>query len=244
MALQKRRTHLELVQRWTDVAVPARLLKTDLFEEANGDDHILFDIAPPPGRRFGFDLAHATVRQAAQRFPDSSDGLFCCDVRRLAIASNSLDLIVSTSTLDHLNSVRELRNAIGELARALKPGGRLILTLDNSRNPIYWALRLMSRLGWLPFHLGVTVSRARMIGMLEQVGLEVLDSRMLIHNPRLLSTALFLGLRRLFGSRADGLIAGLLRLFATLERLPTREFTACFSAACARKPFPTQGACA
>ena len=241
VALQKRQTHLDLVRSWTDGATPTRLLKTDLFEEANGDDHILFDVTPSPAMRFGFDLSQTTVRRAAQRFPDSNAGMFCCDVRRLSIASDSLDLIVSTSTLDHLASIRELRDAIGELARTLKPGGRLIITLDNSHNPIYWALRLMSRLGWLPFHLGVTVSRARMIGMLEQAGLEVLDSRMLIHNPRLLSTVLFLVLRRLFGRRAHDAIAGLLRLFAALEGLPTREFTACFSAACALKPLSAKG---
>jgi SAM-dependent methyltransferase len=239
VALQKREVHLELVRCWTAGTAPGRLLKTDLFEEANGGDHILFDVPAAPARRFGFDLAYATTRCAARRFAAFDAGLFCCDVRRLAIASDSLDLIVSTSTLDHLDSVDELRGAIVELARALKPGGRLILTLDNPRNPIYWVLRLMSRLGWLPFHLGITVSRARMIGMLEQAGLEVLVSRMLIHNPRLVSTLLFLALRRLLGRRAHGLIAGLLRLFGALDRLPTREFTACFSAACAQKPIFT-----
>ena len=242
MALQKREIHLGLVRRWTSGAAPARLLKTDLFEEANGGDHILFDLSPAPAQRFGFDLAHATARRAARRFAAFDAGLFCCDVRHLAIAPDALDLIVSTSTLDHLDSVDELRGAIGELSRALKPGGRLILTLDNPRNPFYWALRLMSRLGWLPFHLGITVSRARMIGLLERAGLEVLDSRMLIHNPRLASTLLFLALRRLLGRRAHGLITGLLRLFGALDRLPTREFTACFSAACAQKPIPVERA--
>jgi hypothetical protein len=78
--------------------------------------------------------------------------------------------------------------------------------------------------------------------MLEQAGLEVLDSRMLIHNPRLISTILFLALRRLLGRRADGPIAFLLHAFAALERLPTREFTGCFSAVRARKPSGNGGA--
>ena len=242
VALQKRESHLELVRCWTNGAAPARLLKTDLFEEANGGDHILFDLWPAPAHRFGLDLKYATAWRAARRFAAFDAGLFCCDVRSLAIASDSLDLIVSTSTLDHLDSIGELRAAIGELSRTLRPGGRLIVTLDNPRNPLYWALRLMSRLRWLPFHLGVTVSRARMIGLLEQAGLEVLVSRMLIHNPRLLSTFLFLTLRRLLGRRAHGPIACLLRLFGALDRLPTREFTACFSAACAQKPILTERA--
>lgn len=242
VALQKREVHLQLMRDWAGDGSPARLLKTDLFEEANGDDHILFDAAPSPVRLFGCDLSSATARRAARRFAGADAGLFCSDVRHLALASESLDLIVSTSTLDHLDSILDLRGAIGELARTLKPGGRLVLTLDNPRNPIYWILRLMSRLGWLPFHLGVTVSRARLIRMLEQAGLEVLDSRMLIHNPRVISTFLFLGLRRMLGRRAHGPISAVLALFSRLDRLPTRELTACFSAACARKPVPTRRA--
>jgi len=242
VAEQKRAVHLDLMRAWSNSSPPARLLKTDLFEDANGDDHILFDIAPAPHRRFGIDLNIATVQCAARRFEQPGASLFCCDARRLAIASDSLDAIVSTSTLDHLGSKDELRGALVELARVLRPGGRLVLTLDNPRNPLYWVLRLLSSWGFMPFRLGVTVSRSRLIRMLEQAGLEVLDSRMLIHNPRLISTILFLALRRLLGRRADGPIAFLLHAFAALERLPTREFTGCFSAVRARKPVPATGA--
>jgi len=214
----------------------ARLLKTDLFEEANGEDHILFDITPEPEQSFGYDVSLATVHKASQRWTNTGAGLLCSDARRLAIASDSLDLIVSTSTLDHLDSAEQLRAAIEEMARVLKPGGRLILTLDNPHNPLYWILRLLSRLGWMPFQLGATVSRRRLVSMLEHAGLEVIDTCMLIHNPRLISTFLFLALRRTLGRRADAPVAALLGLFAKLDRLPTRELTACFSAVCARKP--------
>jgi len=230
------------MREWSNSSPPARLLKTDLFEEANGDDHILYDVEPAPRRRFGIDLDISTVQCAARRFKQPGTGLFCCDAKHLAIASDSLDAIVSTSTLDHLGSTSELHDALIELARVLKSGGKLVLTLDNPRNPLYWVLRLLSSWGCMPFRLGVTVSRSRLIRMLEQAGLEVLDSRMLIHNPRVVSTILFLALRRLLGRRADGPIAFLLRAFAALERLPTREFTGCFSAVRARKPVPATGA--
>ena len=228
--------HLDLVRRWSGGARPARMLKTDLFEEANGADHILFDITPKPERSFGYDISLATVRRASQRWASAGAGLFCSDARRLAIASDSVDLIVSTSTLDHLDSAEQLRAAIGEMARVLKPGGRVILTLDNPHNPLYWILRLLSRLGWMPFQLGATVSRRRLVSMLEDAGLEGIDTCMLIHNPRLISTLLFLALRRALGRRADAPVTALLGWFAKLDRLPTRELTACFSAVCARKP--------
>jgi len=118
-----------------------------------------------------------------------------------------------------------------------------VITLDNPRNPLYWILRLLSRLKRLPFHLGVTVPRAGLIHVLRQAGLEVLDSRMLIHNPRLVSTIVFLMLRWLLGKRADRPIAALLRVFEALDRLPTREITACFAAVHARKPRRIQKDC-
>jgi len=70
----------------------------------------------------------------------------------------------------------------------------------------------------------------------EQAGLRVTATSSLIHNPRLLSTALFLLLRRTWGARADGVIQRFLNAFAKLERMPTRDFTACFVAACAVRP--------
>jgi hypothetical protein len=75
-----------------------------------------------------------------------------------------------------------------------------------------------------------------LVRRLEEAGLEVLATDVLIHNPRLISTLLFLALRRLLGRRADAPIRTLLKLFAALGHLPTRRFTACFVAACARKP--------
>ncbi|MBK9165901.1 MAG: hypothetical protein IPM24_00385 [Bryobacterales bacterium] len=56
------------------------------------------------------------------------------------------------------------------------------------------------------------------------------------HNPRAISTALFLMLARLLGARADRMIGGLLSAFSQLDRLPTRRLTACFQAVAARKP--------
>jgi hypothetical protein len=58
----------------------------------------------------------------------------------------------------------------------------------------------------------------------------------LIHNPRLISTLLFLVLRRLLGRHADLPIGALLRLFHAFRGWPASEVTACFVAACASKP--------
>jgi len=206
-----------------------------VFEEAYGEDQILFDLLPEARRVVGMDVAWSTARAARQRCPAGSFFFLAGDVRELGFPSGTFDLVVSTSTLDHFDSRAELRAAIRELARVLRPGGTLVITLDNPANPTYYLLRWMSRFSWAPFSLGRTASAAELNRSLREAGMEVLGNDWLIHNPRLLSTAIFLGLRRALGAHADTPIRGLLKIFALLGRLPTRRFSACFVAACARK---------
>lgn len=93
--------------------------------------------------------------------------------------------------------------------------------------------RWLGRTRWVPFPFGYSPSGPRLREMLADAGLEVIACETLIHNPRIVSTVLFLALRRLLHSRADRAIRGLLAAFEVLERLPTRGLTACFLATCA-----------
>ena len=157
-------------------------------------------------------------------------------MRRLPLAESSVDLIVSTSTLDHFENAADFQAAVDELARVLAPGGVLIVTLDNVRNPLYGLLRWFSRRGLAPFRLGYTTSLEGLVGSLESGGLDVTNRDVIIHNPRLVSTAVILVLRRLLGKHANLPIRWLLALFGLAGRMPTREFTGCFVAARAVKP--------
>jgi SAM-dependent methyltransferase len=235
VAAQKRRVHQELVRRWTRGIAIRRALKTDSFEEAHGDDCILFDLFPW-ACALGMDVAFSTARSAQCRCPNDRVRFLVSDVRNVAIRPESMDAIVSTSTLDHFDTRADFERAIGQLAGVLRPGGVLVITLDNPQNPLYALLRWVSRRGWLPFRLGYTSSLSGLVRCLEDAGLQVSATDALIHNPRMVSTVLFHALRLLLGRRADVPIGALLAAFAALGRLPTRWFTACFVAACARKP--------
>ncbi len=211
------------------------LLKTDLFEEANGADQILFELNAEPNRALGIDINLPTVTRARSRCPAGRRISFsAADVRCLPLRSDSVELIVSNSTLDHFDKKEDFVQALSELTRILRPNGCLILTVDNVLNPLYWPLRWLS---WAaPFRLGYSPSPGTLSKLLRQAGLKEMGSAQLIHNPRMLSTLLFLGLRGVLGKRADSLIRGLLGMFALLGRLPTRRFTGCFWALSARKP--------
>ncbi|MCL6546566.1 MAG: class I SAM-dependent methyltransferase [Bryobacteraceae bacterium] len=235
VAAQKRRVHQELIRRWAGPHFAGRLLKTDVFEEAHGEDHILFDLFPD-AEALGMDVSPESVRRALRRCTNPRCRFFAADVTRLPLRGGSVDLIVCPSTLDHFSSYQELRQAVTEIAHVLRPGGVAVITLDNAENPLYWLLRWASRHGWTPFRLGATLRLRELCGLLREVGLAVTDTGALIHNPRAVSTLLFLLLRRLLGRWADQPIQALLALFSWLHYLPTRRWTACFIAARAEKP--------
>jgi hypothetical protein len=72
---------------------------------------------------------------------------------------------------------------------------------------------------------------------LATAGLKPENRDWLLHNPRGLSTLLFLGLRKMLAPKAaDRWIHFFLNAFERLNRLPTRKITACFVAMAARKP--------
>ena len=76
-------------------------------------------------------------------------------MRHLPFAQGAFDGIVSNSTLDHFQSLDDLLVSLKELFRVLRPGGQMILTLDNLSNPIillrnWLPLRLLKRLKIVP----------------------------------------------------------------------------------------------
>lgn len=241
VAEQKRRVHQNLIRDWTGDLRPECVLKTDAFEEAYGDDQILFDLFPTARTVVGIDLSFSTAARARSRCRCAPPHFIAGDVLNLPLSSNSVDLIVSNSTLDHFSSAEEFHVALRELYRVLRPGGRLIITMDNLSNPLYRLLRLVSRTSWSPFPLGYTTSGAGLEKSVTETGLEVMATSAIMQNPRLISTALFLALRRLLRKHADTPVRLLVRLFAQLDKLPTRQFTACWVGVCARKPSRESG---
>ena len=234
VARQKRAVHLEWIRRNVPALSVSVLLKTDLFEEAYGDDELLFSLPFEAELKIGIDINTPTVQLAATRRNSDSSQFVVADVRRLPFPDRSIDVVLSNSTLDHFSAARDLEVSIQELARILKPGGLLLITLDNPQNPLFLLFRAGAR--WcMPYRLGHTATRGQLAHMLEAAGLQLLTTDWLIHNPRFVSTLLFLALRCTCGPRGDRIIGAMLRAFAALDRLPTRSYTAAFVAACGRK---------
>lgn len=234
VAQQKRQVHLEWIRRNVTRHSTKVLLKTDLFEEANGEDELLFSMPFAAELKLGIDIDETTVRRASLSRPGTCNRFVTADVRHLPFEDSSVDIVLSNSTLDHFDNAGDLEVSIRELARVLKQGGLLLITLDNPRNPLYLLFRAGARRYGLTFRLGHTADQRKLARLFESAGLEMLSTDLLLHNPRFLSTLLFLALRRL--RLGDRVIGALLSAFSFLGKLPTRGYTAVFVAACGQKP--------
>jgi SAM-dependent methyltransferase len=229
--------HQGILRDWTGGRRFASALKTDLFDEAVGEGLFAW-LSAVSDRVEGIDVAPGIVAQATQRPPTLIARQ--ADVRHLADhPADSFDLVVSNSTLDHFAEEQDLKVALSELSRTLRPGGLLFVTLDNPRKPVV-ALRNRLTRPWMgstslvPYFMGHTVPLAELSRQLTACGLQIEQTGYLMHVPRLL----FLHACRLV-SVDSWAGSALLRGMHACEwgnLLPTRCGTGHFSAVLARKP--------
>ena len=219
MAEQKRKVHLDLLREWCPSPAGLRILKTDLFEEAFGADEILLGWPSPETNveTVGTDISFEITRQAKTRLLAGGRAVrtATADVRSLPFPDRLFDLVFSCSTLDHFSGTVDLIRGLEESVRLLKPGGELILLLDNPRAFFYPLVRLVSRRGGIDFHLGKTLTLDRQHTELKRIGMEVIDERAVYHLPRIMVTAILRVIRATRIGWADRFI---MNCFRRLER--------------------------
>lgn len=107
-----------------------------VLENGCGVGMYIEHLAPHVGQIVGleYDLERATV--AGQR----SEQIVCAAGEKLPFPDESFDVILSHEVLEH---VQDDRQAVTEMARVLKPGGRMVIFVPNQGYPfethgIYW----------------------------------------------------------------------------------------------------------
>ena len=217
--------HGALLARWLPPG--GRILKTDLFDEAIGDG-LAPELLSRGAQLSGIDVAPLAVERALARHPQLTAQ--AGDVRRLPFGDASFDAVVSTSTLDHFDDFGEAGHALVELGRVLRPGGLLVLTVDNRANPLL-ALRtvlpgaLLERAGVTPYAMGASRGPRGTAATVRDAGFELVRREAILHFPRVLAARL--------PERTP------LRVVLAAERLhslPSRWLTAHYVAVLARKP--------
>ena len=230
-----RRAHSDLINRWVSIGDMRSILKTDLFAEAVCPSRsFLWSILKANSYVTGIDVSEdicMKAKQGAARFaPERQCTFIACDVRKLCFDDNSFDLIISDSTLDHFKQKNDIKLALAELIRVLKPGGTLIITMDNKTNISEPLFRLWILLRLSPFYIGRTYSIKELVSVLSTSGMRVEESRAFIHNPRFFAKLAVNIIRRINPSKATNRARRLFDYFDGLENKPTRYLTAQFIA--------------
>jgi SAM-dependent methyltransferase len=228
--------HIRWLERAARGLPPGRVFKTDLFDEAFGDG--LTPWFEERGHEVvACDLAFATAAGAARKRISMPAAV--ADVRRLPFSTAAFDAVFSDSTLDHFDAEHDVQASLIELSRLLRPGGTLLLTMDNPVNPIVRLRnlrpRFWMRLGLVPYAVGVTCSARRLTCLLDDAGFDVISAETIMHAPRVLLVPVcrWLTHRGMIapGRRWQAWLRGIERL----DRLPTSQLTGHFVAVVARK---------
>jgi O-antigen/teichoic acid export membrane protein/SAM-dependent methyltransferase len=215
-----------------------RLLNTDLFGEALYSG-LYWTLESRATSVVGIDVSVATARAAGRRF----DGLRCvgADVRQLPFEDRAFDVVVSSSTLDHFESLEDVGATLREIYRVVDAGGYLLMTLDNRSNPAValrnaLPVRLLNRLGLVPYHVGAACGPSRLRALVESAGFDVIEVGAALHCPRLLAVAVCNLLERWASPSIQSRFVRCLMPFERLSALPTRFVTGHYVSIKARKP--------
>jgi SAM-dependent methyltransferase len=228
----------DLIERWLPPAPSGRVLKTDLFDELAGVGLVprLFGSF---GGVAGIDVSPALVARVRSLRPRLDAHV--ADVRELPFETSSFDAVLSNSTLDHFPSVEDIGASLRELRRVLRPGGALLVTLDNGMNPAVAVRNAMparwrSATGLVPYDVGATCRRPRDLRrLLEVAGFDVAALDAVMHCPRVLGVLAGQAVDRRGGAGARRAYERVLVGFEGLSRLPSRYVSGHFLVALAVK---------
>src|SRR5580765_6392874 len=160
-----------------------RVLKTDLWDEAK-NTRILAWAAHRGARAFGIDIAEPTVIQARAAFAGDTGPLRAAtaDVRTLPFRDASFDAIYSMGTIEHFD---ETEQAVREMARVLKPGGRAIIGVPNRHDPFLRPLlaTILQAVGLYAYGYEKSYSRRALREMLERAGFHVAAETSILFIP-------------------------------------------------------------
>jgi len=230
--------NIALLHDWLGERQFDEFLKTDLFDEtlSAGIYPLLNERA---NRVHGIDVSSVCVEAAQEKYPELKAR--CADVRDLPYDDGQFDVIVSNSTLDHFPEKEDIKTGLAELFRVLRSGGELVITLDNLQNPIIGLRSLLpfsfwKGLGLVPYYVGKSLGRRGLVQVLEKTGFEVIETRAIMHCPRVLAVPIAAFLEKGASGHTRARFLSWMLKFENLGAWPTRFFSGHFVAARAAKP--------
>lgn len=87
----------------------------------------------------GVDRADAMIRRLAAVYPERAARALLADARELPFRNSEFDKVLCTGVLMH---IAENARAVRELVRVLRPGGRLVCSINNALSPFSFPVRV------------------------------------------------------------------------------------------------------
>ncbi|MEE2775868.1 MAG: class I SAM-dependent methyltransferase [Acidobacteriota bacterium] len=160
-----------------------RVFKTDLWDEAR-NTRILRWVAEQGADTFGIDISPPVAIRARQQFRqrDLRLGSVVSDVRWIPCRDAAFDALYSMGTVEHFDETAE---ALAEIHRVLKPGGRAIIGVPNRWDPFLRPLlvALLYFVGLYHYGFEKCYSRRELREMLENVGFRVVGESGILFIP-------------------------------------------------------------
>ncbi|NQU74402.1 MAG: methyltransferase domain-containing protein [Candidatus Omnitrophica bacterium] len=213
---------IKLIIAWAGDLRGKRMLKTDLREEAYGEDEILFSLSNNDFLSYGVDKNIETVKAATAIMKKRNlekNIYMTADIREIPFKDKVFDLIVSSSTLDHFREEKDFTKSLVELKRVLKNDGIMIITINNQCNLIFYFFAKLEQLFGLVDYPIKFYTLKRIRRLLDKIGLVIYSDDRIVSIINPLNSVLIL-MRRL--KVADSLInvfaKGIVKLAKLLDK--------------------------
>ncbi len=193
-----RRREIALLQRSFGSLKGKRVLKLDLWNEAV-NTRILHWMKSQGAEAFGLDFSGVVTSRALQNSGETDGPLHLVqsDIRHLPFKSNSFDFVYTMGTIEHID---EYQDAVDEVHRVLKVGGKTIIGVPHKWN-IFLRPLLVNALdlfGKYPYSPEKSFSYGELRRVVEQCGLQVRHRTGILAFPGILRMAeLFLYKRKI-----------------------------------------------
>lgn len=173
---------ISLFEMYSSPLKGLKVFKTDLWDEAK-NTLILQWVQQHGADVFGSDISWPIVNDAQKALMGNGRARFAVsDVRNLAYASESFDLIYSMGTIEHF---REYQKAIAECYRVLRRGGKAIIGVPNRFDPFLRPVlvRILQSFGRYAYGYERSFSRSALQQLLQDAGFHVLDTSGVLFMP-------------------------------------------------------------
>jgi SAM-dependent methyltransferase len=184
-----RQCEMALIQRNFGALNGKRVLKLDLWNEAV-NTRILQWMQSEGAEVFGLDISRVTTHRAYLNGPDShrSMRVIQADIRNLPFEPDSFDFVYTMGTIEHINEYQE---AVREIHRVLKPGGKTIIGVPHKwdlflRPLLVRALALFERYPYSPER---SFSAGELSLVVENAGLRVARRTGILSSPAIIRMA-------------------------------------------------------